>query len=368
MKTFILGGYGNTGYLISRLLLQHSNTEIVIGARNKVKVEEAALSLNQEFNTNRVSFKELDAGSRESLKEAFRSSDIVVVASSTIEFTKNVVEACLDSNCDYLDLQLSSPSKHKILEAFKGRINSDKRCFITDGGFHPGVPAAMVRYAATQFENLSSANVYGAFRINWKELKFSESTILEFVDELKYFDPKAFIDKEWKQMSYSKVPKYDFGKNFREQYATPMYMKELDSLPSEIPSLKETGFYIAGFNPFTDYFVLPLTLLLLKVLGEASIPFISRFFFWSLKTFTKPPFAATLQLLARGRREGQAKEMKMVLEHEEAYVLTAVPVVACLLQYFSGNRKEGLHFQAQFVEPETFFKDIERLGIRSYRS
>jgi hypothetical protein len=46
------------------------------------------------------------------------------------------------------------------------------------------------------------------------------------------------------------------------------------------------------------------------------------------------------------------------------YVLTAVPVVACLLQYLNGScRRPGVWRQAAIVDPERLLQDIERMGV-----
>jgi saccharopine dehydrogenase (NAD+, L-lysine-forming) len=45
-------------------------------------------------------------------------------------------------------------------------------------------------------------------------------------------------------------------------------------------------------------------------------------------------------------------------------MLTAIPVIACLLQYLDGSlRKPGLWTQANIVEPNRLMTDMERLGV-----
>ena len=54
----------------------------------------------------------------------------------------------------------------------------------------------------------------------------------------------------------------------------------------------------------------------------------------------------------------------MEISHSDGYLLTAVPVVACLFQYLDGSvRNPGLHFQANVVEPKRFFRDLQMMGI-----
>ena len=53
----------------------------------------------------------------------------------------------------------------------------------------------------------------------------------------------------------------------------------------------------------------------------------------------------------------------MKISHEDGYALTAIPVTACIKQYLEGNKKPGLHFQANFVDPPKFFDDMKEMGV-----
>lgn len=159
-KTFlILGGYGNAGRLIAELLLQETPVQLVLAGRNLDQAQRQAQILNQQFNTHRVTGIYLDAANLASLKEAFAPIDLVIVASSTSDYIENIVQSALITGIDYLDLQLSTAHKIHVLETLRKDIEQAGRCFITDGGFHPGLLSTLIRYLAPEFDHLETAQL-----------------------------------------------------------------------------------------------------------------------------------------------------------------------------------------------------------------
>ena len=357
----ILGGYGNAGLTIARLLAHQEHLKIILAGRNGERAKIAAEQLNAEFKTDGFSSLQVNAASRGSLLQVFQGIDLVVVAASTIQYTETVAHAALEARIDYFDLQISVDAKRKALESLRERIVDAGCCFITDGGYRPGIPAAMVRYAASRIERLESARVSSVFQVNWKDREFAASTAAEFADEIESFSTLVLKDGSWQRASMSEFVQVDFGTPFGMKYCMPMFMEELRALPELIPTLKETGFYSSGFGGMVDYVIIPLAMGLLAVARRRSRNLIARLVEWGLKNTTRPPYGAVLQMQA----QGQGNALTMTVAHPDSYTLTAVPVVACLLQYLDGTiRQPGLWRQATVVEPVRFFDDLAKMGVQ----
>jgi saccharopine dehydrogenase-like NADP-dependent oxidoreductase len=354
-RILILGGYGNTGRPLARLLLEATDVRLVLAGRNVARAEATAAELNGRFGGDRVVGAYADASQLPSLHRAFEDVDVVVVTSSTAEFVENVANAALEARADYLDVQYST-QKMAVLQSMAGRIEESGCCFITDGGFHPGLPAALIHYVAPCFDRLEKAVVGSVM-----------TTVEELVTEFTDFQALVFHEGNWQQigmMGMMKPQTMDFGREFGRQYCVPMFLEEMRAIPELYPDILETGFYVGGFNWFVDWFASPIIMLALHLWPQRAITPTARLMHWGLRTFSRPPYGTLLKVEARGTRDGQAKAVDVTIYHEDGYAFTAIPVAACLLQYLDGSiRKPGLWLQAHIVEPNRLMRDMERLGI-----
>ena len=88
-----------------------------------------------------------------------------------------------------------------------------------------------------------------------------------------------------------------------------------------------------------------------------------KLMWWTMTKLSKPPYRVALQVDAKGQKNGCPLHLHIQIEHEDGYELTAIPVVALLMQY-DQVRCPGLHMQGHLAEPVRLFKDIQKMGVR----
>ncbi len=367
--------------MLAELLLAFSDADVVVAGRDLGKAERAADELGAAY-PGRVTARCADARDAGSLGEAFAGVDLVAVAASVLAFADVVIETALRAGVDYFDLLLPGTVKHRALERLLPHIELAGRCFITDGGVHPGLSAPLIRVLTPAFGRLERADVGALLRVDWNAYRFSVSTIEEFVDELLGYRMEALRDGLWQRARWDDTMRtFDFGPPFGRERCFVMAMNELRGLPEFIPSLRDGAFYVAGFNRVVDNIIMPLAYATVKPAPGVFGPPYARLLTWALKEYSRPPYGTVWQVEAEGvpagteqgdgsgKGAGRRRRAGLRLSHPDGYRLTAAAAAACLLQYFDGTlRAPGVHLQALAVDPARFLLDLLRMGasLQSY--
>ncbi|AGX87303.1 saccharopine dehydrogenase NADP-binding domain-containing protein [Candidatus Symbiobacter mobilis] len=357
----ILGGTGHTGKWIARHLLEQSDVTVTIAGRHPEQAHAVAEEWNRQYPGQRVAGVYANTADAPSLRAAFAGHTLVVVAAPTTNHAETVVRTALETGVDYLDIQLGA-KKFALLQSLATEIQRQGRCCITEAGFHPGLPSALVRYAATQLDTLDSANVCGYLQIG-KDLPYTES-VEELIECFKDYQGQVYRNGHWTKTDEFITRKTDFGSDIGWKNCYAMFFEELRPLPDLYPSLQETGFYISESHWVMDWILIPMIMALLKIMPHAVRP-IGKLLWWGMRTFHQPPYRVELQWQASGLKDGQRATVHGTLSHPDGYVFTAIAVVAALLQYVDGSaRKPGLWMMGHLVEPIRLMQDMERMGIQ----
>jgi hypothetical protein len=363
MRIVVLGASGNAGREVTRLLGPElaATDQLVLAGRSAERLARTAEVVTGEAQ---VSTNLVDAEDTEAVAAAVAGADLVIVTVSRPDLVGTLARTVLEAGADWYDTLLSGPTKLNALRELAPQIEAAGCCFVTDGGFHPGVPAALVRWAAEQVDDLVEADVLAGLRIDWKTETLADSTIEEMLDEMTSFDLMTWVDGRRQQLKWSQCPTIDFGEPIGRKLVVPMPLAEMDALPQTYPSLRRCGFYICGFGPAMDYLVLPVLMGMLKV-PRLHRP-AARLTRWSMARLASspPPHRLVLRLQAQGRQAGRRCTAEVSVSGTDGYLLTAAPVVAGLRQVLHGSgRRPGLHLQAQLVAPTQFLADLADLGL-----
>ena len=358
MTTFlILGGYGYTGKLLAKHLLAQTDAKLILGGRSLEKAQAFA----NELNDRRVSTLRVDAADADSLRAALQNVDMILVAAPTTRHAGTVILTALDAGVDYLDVQYSS-KKLVVLGELAPQIEKAGLCFVTEAGFHPGLPSAMVRYAAAQMDEVHSALTAGYLNMG-KDLPYSEA-VDELMEGFIDYQSQVFKNGAWTGPKKWDMRKFDFGAEIGKRTCYSMFFEELRALPEMYPTLKEMGFYISGSNWLTDLLITPIVMLGLKMAPKRGLTPLGKLMWWGMQQ-TPPPYVVALKVEAKGLKNGQQVQVQARIEHADGYELTAIPVVAYLKQYLDGSaRHPGLHMMGHLAEPSRLFQDMQSMGVQ----
>jgi saccharopine dehydrogenase (NAD+, L-lysine-forming) len=90
---------------------------------------------------------------------------------------------------------------------------------------------------------------------------------------------------------------------------------------------------------------------------------LTRLFAWGVNTFSSPWQGVVFANIAEGVKDGRHCRAHIVAEHDDAYLFTAIPIVACVKQYLDGRLRPGVWMMGHAVDADRLFEDMRSMGI-----
>ncbi|MCA9522467.1 MAG: saccharopine dehydrogenase NADP-binding domain-containing protein [Myxococcales bacterium] len=351
----VLGAAGAVGRVLVRLLLENSDAGLVLAGRTKTKLDQLAKSFREHVDVARYHVAVADASDPVSMRNAFEGVDVVVNATTASRDCLTIARVCVEIGSDYLEMNLAQ-TLTPLADAAKARGVA----LIDQAGFHPGLPAPLIRWARARLDSLECARIFMAMDPDFE----TPLSALELVDAVGENRGALVRGGTWRRATYRDLLSRDFGGKWGKKKCFPLEMPELRRVAEEI-GLDEAGVYAAGFNAFIDNVVFPINMLAYKIHKGWGRATLSRMIHWGAKRFSKPGSAVCFLLAAKGTQGGTTRELEARIDHDDALLFTAAPVLAAIEQLDDGSaRRPGLEMMGVVVDPERLFRDLERHGIR----
>jgi saccharopine dehydrogenase (NAD+, L-lysine-forming) len=362
----ILGGYGETGRRLARLVVKHLGADVIVAGRDGSRANALADELNAGGFRGHAEGLRVDATKPGDVRLALTGVDLFCHTGPAFEkdATQALANAVLESQTDWLDVQLS-PIQSGVLKGMDPEIRQAGRCFSIQAGFHPGMAALLVRWAAEQLDAVSSAVV--ASYLNPKGGIPYTSGVDELVEMFRDYTVHRFEDGRWIESSGAKkgdYRKFEFPFGLGKTTCVAMDLEEMMALPGMIAGLQETAFFIGGGDPITNWMVSPVVMAGLKLLPFMPLRFWGRLYVGSMRLFSRPPYGTALLLEAAGTNAGGPATVRLAIQHRDAYDLTAIPAAAVMRQVLDGSaHRPGVHYSAHLPIPAVMLAAMESMGV-----
>ena len=230
MKILILG-HGAVGSVLAKLLEKEKNIKSVICADISFK-EEKKFEKCHRVNINLKNKAQL----LDTLKKF--QPDLVINASPPT-FNVDVLDACANSNCNYLDMAAwweldtdkNAASPYKIEQFDFDKVFRERNIIgLIEAGISPGMTNIFVRECADQFDELEDVKIRLIEESAVKELSFawSKEALLDEINS----KPLVYKDKKFKIMEpFTGIEYYNFPKPFGKKKVGLLCQDEVGTIP-----------------------------------------------------------------------------------------------------------------------------------------
>jgi len=293
------------------------------------------------------------------MEKAMDGASTVIVCSATRSRIMGIAEAALSSGCELIDIHWS-PTLWPEARRYHKKFEEKGLSWITEGGCHPGLPGALVRWAADHLDDLETVRVSAA--ISFKNAAGPVSSI-EFAREISQVRMGVVEEGEWNEMSMSrpKATKVDFGEPLGVKKCYPFHLHEIIQAARDLGGVKQASFCIAQGPWLLDMVAMPIAGLMTSKIPRLARPAGALLRRMANLTSSKTNGAQFL-LEASGQEEGKEASLRLSIGHRDPAWLTSLCVSSCLHQMTHGGLEKGVQMMALAVEPRLFISEIVAHG------
>ena len=260
MGRVLIIGAGGVATVAAHKVCQNPDvfTEVMIASRTEKKCIALAEVLNKKYGTN-VKTDQVDADSVEQLVKLLGSYKPDIVMNLALPYQDlTIMEACLQTGCNYLDTANYEPKDEAHFEyswqwAYRERFEKAGLCAILGCGFDPGVTSIFTAYAGKHhFDEMqyldivdcNAGNHHKAFATNFNP----EINIREITQKGLYWENGRYIETE--PMEIHKPLTYP-GIGPKESYL--LHHEEIESLVINYPTIKRARFWMTFGQQYLTY-------------------------------------------------------------------------------------------------------------------
>ena len=260
MGRVLIIGAGGVATVAAHKVCQNKDvfTEIKIASRTKSKCDALARVLNDKYGTQ-VTTAQVDADSVEELVKLLGDYKPQLVMNLALPYQDlTIMEACLQTGCNYLDTANYEPKDEAHFEyswqwAYRERFEQAGLCAILGCGFDPGVTSVFTAYAGKHhFDEMhyldivdcNAGNHHKAFATNFNP----EINIREITQKGLYYQDGKYIETEPMEIH---MPLNYPNIGPKESYL--LHHEEIESLVINYPTIRRARFWMTFGQQYLTY-------------------------------------------------------------------------------------------------------------------
>jgi saccharopine dehydrogenase (NAD+, L-lysine-forming) len=357
-RVMVYGGTGTTGRAIAEVLADRLGLDVTIAGRNGDAAKAVAADLTLKLPERQFPSAGLDITDQMAVIEALGTIDLLIVSAPVAEHMDRIAEAALKSGTDMIDILVRPLAGEKVIAEAKA-AKAAGRAFVTQAGFHPGMPGPLMRAVAPLFTRLDAVHVGMAMQVPLRDAQSATEIVSEVAE------PAHLLDNGvWREASYKDLRRFSFGPPFGHKDCYPLDIPEVEAVAREL-GVKQAGTYAAGFNWFVDTLVFPLLIVAFRIGGSSLAHRVAPLFYYGNKWFSRKDAFIEIRAEATGDIRGHPATRSYCLSSREPYALTAQCVAAAVRQMIDGPLAEpGAWLMGEKIDHKRLFADLQAFGAR----